>query len=56
MPPSQGAFLVNLMLRMPDPLLIGHLLLCSLDMAGTGRRSLEFHGIGHMDIVETGIF
>ena len=29
------------------------LLLYSLDMAGTGRRSLEFHGIGHMDTVET---
>ena len=30
--------------------------LYSLDMAGTGRRSLEFHGIGHMDTVETGTF
>ena len=55
MPTSQGAFLVNLTLRTPDPLLIGHLLLYSLDMAGTGRRSLEFHGIGHMDTVETEI-
>ena len=57
MPTSQGTFVVNLMLRTPDPLLIiGHLLLYSLDMAGTGRRSLEFHGIGHMDTVETGTF
>lgn len=30
--------------------------LYSLDVAGTGRRSLEFHGIGHMDTVETGTF
>ena len=39
-----------------NPLLIGHVFLYSLDKAGTGRRSLEFHGIGHMDTVETGTF
>ena len=35
---------------------IKNMFLYSLDMAGTGRRSLEFHGIGHMDTVETGTF
>ena len=57
MPTSQGAFLVNLMLKTSDPLLvIGHVFSYSLDMAGTGKRSFNLHGIGHMDTVETGTF
>ena len=55
MPTSQGTFFGKFDAEDTRPF-TKDMFLYSLDMAGTGRRSLEFHGIGHMDTVETGTF